>query len=87
MFCFFFPHNEIWIGMVWIVGSCQQIPQLPATTDQSVAYLNHNSTDLLARADINPKPSSQRGGTSGNDVAAVVVVGANSDTGSNKQRC
>lgn len=68
--------------MVWIVGSCQQIPQLPATTDQSVTYLN--STDLLARADINPKHYSQCGGTSGHD---MLVVGANADTGSNKERC
>lgn len=68
-----------------IVSNCQQIPQLPATTDPSVAYLNHSSTDLLARADINPKPSSQCGGTSGHDV--VMVVGADADTGSNKERC
>lgn len=66
-----------------IAGSCQQIPQLPATTDQSVAYLNHNSADLLARADINPKPSSQCGGMTGHNAA----VRANADTGSNKKRC
>lgn len=67
-----------------MVGSCQQIPQLPAITDQSVAYLQHNSTDLPASADINTKPSSQCGGTSGHN---VMVVGANADTGSNKERC
>lgn len=67
-----------------MVGSCQQIPQLPATTDQSIAYLNHSSADLLAIADINPKSSSQCGGTSGRN---VVMVGASADTGSNKERC
>lgn len=66
------------------MGSCQQIPQLPATTDQSIAYLNHSGADLLAIADINPKSSSQCGGTSGSN---VVVVGANADTGSNEGRC
>ncbi len=66
-----------------IVGSCQQIPQLPATTDQSVVYLNHNSADLLAGADINPKPSSQCRGMTGHNA----VVGANADMASNKERC
>lgn len=63
--------------------SCQQIPQLPATTDQSVRYMNHNSADPLARPDINPKSSSQCGGMTG----CNVVVGVNADTDPNKERC
>lgn len=42
-------------------GQLSTNTQLSATTDQSVTYLN--STDLLARADINPKPYSQCEGT------------------------
>lgn len=68
---------------VGIVDSCQQIPQLPATTDQSAPYLQHNSADPLARTDINPKSSSQCGGMTGHNA----MVGANADTGSNKERC
>lgn len=83
---FFFPpplpHNEIWIEVVGIVGSCQQIPQLPATIDQSVPYLKHNCANPLARTDINPKPSSQREGITG-----YKVVGANADTGTKEERC
>lgn len=71
------------VKMVWMVGNCQQIPRLPATTNQWVTYLS--STDLLARADTKPKHYSQCGGTSGHDM--LVVVGANADTGSNKERC
>lgn len=76
------PHNEIWIEVVGIVGSCQQIPQLPATIDQSVPYLKHNCANPLARTDINPKPSSQRKGITG-----YKVVGANADTGTKEERC
>lgn len=76
------PHNEIWIEVVGIVGSCQQIPQHPATIDQSVLYLNHNRSNPLARTDINPKPSSQCEGKTGHK-----VVEANADAGSTEERC
>ncbi|KAK5857410.1 hypothetical protein PBY51_010658 [Eleginops maclovinus] len=46
-------------------------------------HQNHNRADLLATADINPKPLRQCGGMTGHNV----VVGANADTGPNKERC